>query len=575
MTAEQDVRALDHFASDDRKPRTARVAIWAAVVIGVLALGYVGLAWYLKDKVPNNTVVAGVPIGGLSAPAAEERLTANLGSLGDDPLQLSLEGRTAAILPRDIGLGLDVTATVESLTSFSLDPRVMWAHLTGSGDVPPVSTVDEDALRAALEALRPELETEPVDGAIVFVDGVARVTQAADGYRIDMEDAVGVVVDTWLTEPEPLELPVTVVAPAVTQDAVDDALRDIVEPLTSGPVTVTVGDINQELTVADITGAATMDVVDGRLELRLDGAALRDRIVELQPTLANDSADARIVLDGGQPTIIPSRTGMALDPDTLATALTEAALSSTTRSATVSLTEAEPEFTTADAEALGVREPVSEFSTPLTADNVRTQNLITGTRIVNNTLVKPGETFSLIKALGPITESRGFVSSGVVEDGFATTALGGGLSQLSTTTFNAAYFAGMDLVEHKPHSRWFSRYPEGREATMWAPSVDMKFRNSTPYGVLVQAWVAEGRVWVRFWSSPYFEVRTETSARYNITQPQTVYNSNPDCVPESGGQPGFTVRVTRWRYLDGALHDTESWTWTYQPWNRVVCGTAP
>ncbi|MDX5318148.1 MAG: VanW family protein, partial [Actinomycetes bacterium] len=168
-----------------------------------------------------------------------------------------------------------------------------------------------------------------------------------------------------------------------------------------------------------------------------------------------------------------------------------------------------------------------------------------------------------------------FVESGGVENGFYSKALGGGLSQLSTTTYNAAYFAGMDLVEHKPHSRWFSRYPEGREATMWVPTVDMKFRNSTPHGVLVQAWVEGGRVWVRFWSTPYFEVRTETSDRYNITQPQTVYNSDPECLPESGGQVGFTVRVTRWRYLEGELHDRESWTWTYAPWNRVECGSAP
>lgn len=573
MKAEEDVRALDHFEPEPARSR-AKAAIWTTVIIAVLALGYVGLGWYLQDKVPNNTTVAGVPIGGLDATAAAERLEANLGTLGDDPLQLALEDRTATIVPSEIGLGLDVAATVDSLTSFSLDPRILWAHLTGSGDVPPVSTVDEDALTAALEALRPELETEPVAGAIVFVDGAAQVTAAADGYQVNMDTAPAAVVDTWLTEPEPVELPALTIEPAVTQDAVDEAMSEVVEPLTSGPVMVTVGEVNQELSVADITAAAVMEAVDGRLELRLDGAALRDRLVELQPTLANDGTDARIIIDAGSPAILPSQIGMALDADALAAAIIDAALSGT-RSATVSLVEAEPEFTTADAEALAVREVVSEFSTPLTSDNVRTQNLINGTRIISNTLVKPGETFSLIQALGPITEARGFVSSGVVEDGFATTALGGGLSQLSTTTYNAAYFAGMDLVEHKPHSRWFSRYPEGREATLWAPSVDMKFRNSTPYGVLVQAWVAEGRVWVRFWSTPYFEVRTETSARYNLTQPQTVYNDDPECVPESGGQQGFTVRVTRWRSLDGTLHDTESWTWTYSPWNRVVCGTAP
>jgi len=576
MTAEQDLRGLDQFEPETGdRTRGRRIAIWSAVVVAILVLGYGGLAWFLQDKVPNNTAVAGVPIGGLDARAAEARLTENLGSLGEDPLQLALQDRTATIVPAQVGLELDVAATVDSLTSFSLDPRILWAHLTGSGDVPPISVVDEEALVGALDALRPDLETQPVEGSIAFAEGAPVVTEAADGYRIDTEGAVTTIVETWLTEPEPLELPVITDEPAVTQDAVDEALREVVEPLVSGPVTVTVGEINQELSVQDLTAAAAMEPVDGRLELRLDGVALRDRLEDLQPDLASDASDARIVIQDGGPAIIPSATGRALDPEALAAAVAEAALSTTTRSATVSLADAEPEFTTADAEALGVREVVSEFSTPLTSDNVRTQNLVNGTRLITNTLVKPDETFSLIKALGPITEARGFVSSGVVEDGFVSTALGGGLSQLSTTTYNAAYFAGMELVEHKPHSRWFSRYPEGREATLWAPDLDMKFENSTPYGVLVQAWVSGGRVWVRFWSTPYFEVRTETSNRYNITQPQTVYNDAPDCVAESGGEPGFTVKVTRWRYLDGSLFDTESWTWTYSPWNRVVCGSAP
>ena len=574
MTEEEDVTALAHFEAEPEKSRGTRVAVWTTILVALLAFGYAGTAWYLQDKVPNNTTVAGVPIGGLSAPEAAERLDANLGSLDDDPLQLALADRTATIIPASVGLGLDVEATVDSLTSFSLDPRMLWAHLQGAGDVDPVSTVDEDALRVALESLRPELEIEPVEGQIVFADGVAQVTDAADGVHIDLENAVPTIVETWLTDSEPIELPTTTVEPAVGQDAVDAAVRDIVEPLTAGPVNVTVGEINQDLSVADITAAAVVEPVDGVFQLRLDGQALRTRLAELQPDLSNDGKDARILIQNGVPAIIPSEAGQAIDVDGLATAVADAALSGT-RSATVGLADAEAEFTTEEAQALGVAQEVSVFSTPLTSDDVRTQNLINGTRIINNTLVKPGETFSLIRALGPVTEARGFVSSGVVENGFYSHAVGGGLSQLSTTTYNAAYFAGMDLVEHKPHSRWFSRYPEGREATMWVPSVDMKFKNSTPHGVLVQAWVEGGRVWVRFWSTPYFRVETNTSARYNITQPQTVYNSDPECLPESGGQSGFSVKVTRWRYLDGAQFDTESWNWTYSPWNNVVCGTAP
>jgi vancomycin resistance protein YoaR len=570
-----DVAALEGFEGEpEKKGAGTKVAIWLTVVVAVLALGYVGTAWYLQDKIPNNTSVAGVGIGGLPVPVAEERLQDELGPLNTDPLQIALGDRTATIDPAAAGLAFDPEATVATLASFSLDPRVLWAHLQGAGEIDPVSSVDEPALRSLLEGLRPELEVQPVEGAISFVDGAAEVTDPADGVGLDTEAAVPVVVGSWLTEPEPIVLPSLTLEPEIGQEEVDDAVREIVEPLTSGPVTVTVGDLNTPLEVTDLTAAAVVEPVDGELALRLDGETLHDRLIELEPDLAADGTDARIVIQNGAPAVIPSQVGTELDIEELETAVAAAAVSET-RSATVSRVEAAADFTTEDARALGVEQEVSVFSTPLTSDDVRTQNLINGTRIITNTLVKPGETFSLIEALGPITAARGFVESGVVENGFYSKALGGGLSQLSTTTYNAAYFAGMDLVEHKPHSRWFSRYPEGREATMWVPTVDMKFRNPTPYGVLVQAWVEGGRVWVRFWSTPYFEVRTETSDRYNITQPQTVYNSDPECLPESGGQVGFTVRVTRWRYLDGALHDQESWTWTYAPWNRVECGTAP
>lgn len=572
---DDDVAALEQFEPESEKRGAgARVAIWLTAVAAVLALTYVGAAWYLQDKVPNNTSVLGVGIGGLSVPAAQERLEEELGGLDSDPLQLALGNRTATIDPSSAGLGVDTEATVASLAGFSLDPRILWAHLVGSGDVDPVSAVDEQSLRDLLESLRPELEVQPVEGEIAFADGAAQVTDPADGVGLDVDRAVPTIVETWLIEPEPVELPEVTLEPVIGQDAIDDAVREIVEPLTSGPVTVTVGDTNTPLEVEDLLAAAVVEPVDGTLELRLDADALRDRLVELEPSLAADGTDARIVIQNGAPAVIPSQPGTEVDAEELGTAVTAAALSAT-RSATVGRIEAAADFTTEDARALKVTEVVSEFSTPLTSDNVRTQNLINGTGIITNTLVKPDEVFSLIEALGPVTEARGFVSSGVVENGFYTKALGGGLSQLSTTTYNAAYFAGMDLVEHKPHSRYFSRYPEGREATMWAPTVDMKFRNSTPYGVLVQSWVEGGRVWVRFWSTSHFDVETDTSGRYNITQPQTVYNTDPECLPESGGQVGFTVTVTRWRYLEGALHDKESWTWTYAPWNNVVCGEAP
>ncbi|WP_418606416.1 VanW family protein [Georgenia sp. SUBG003] len=133
-------------------------------------------------------------------------------------------------------------------------------------------------------------------------------------------------------------------------------------------------------------------------------------------------------------------------------------------------------------------------------DPVRTTNLRVGAQKVTGVLVKPGEEFSLLDVIGPISAANGYVSS-VVEDGFVSTAVGGGLSQLSTNMFNVGFLAGMDDVTHTPHSRWFDRYPAGREATLWEPSTDMVWRNNTDYGVLVQSWVTGDRVHSRLWGT--------------------------------------------------------------------------
>lgn len=567
--------AVTPQAARNGMSKRGKIGIVLGSIVVLLALGYAGTAWYLQDKVPNNTSVDGIAIGGLDSQAAIAKINEGFADRAVEPVSVTAGERGAELDPDALGLAVDGEAIVRPLVAFSLDPRDIWNHFVGLGDLDPVAAIDRDAAEATLVSVLPDLEIEPVEGAIAFADGAPVVTDAVDAVRVDVPSSIDAIASEWLFTDGPIELTTVIEEPEISAADVAEAMTTIVEPLLSGPVAVTAGEALDALSPAELAAAAQLVPESGVLTLVLDGEVLHETLLARNEAFATNGEDARIVISNGAPTIIPSTSGQQVDTDVLADRVATASLSSESREATVEFMTAEPEFTTADAEALQVVAKVSEFSTPLTADNVRTQNLITGSEKITNTIVKPGETFSLIDALGPVTAARGFVTSGVVENGFYTTALGGGLSQLSTTTYNAAYFAGMDIVEHKPHSRWFSRYPEGREATMWAPDLDMKFKNSTPYGVLVQAWTEGGRQWVRFWSTEYYTVETHTGARYGITSPRTVYNSSPDCKPESGGQSGFSVNGWRKRFLNGEQYDHWDWSWTYQPWNNVVCGSEP
>jgi len=565
---------LDEFEQDRPRRRALRVLLVVVAVLVVLGGAYVGAAYALADRVPRGTTVAGVEVGGMTSADAEQALTDGLGERATQPVSVTAQEMTGSVDPAAAGLRLDVDATVDRLTGVDLRPQRLWRHLVGGGEERPVTPVDEDALHAAVDALAGTLALAPVDGSVVFADGAPHAVDAVDGWALDADAAAATLEHDWLTAPRPLALATEVVEPDITQEEADAALQDIALPLASGPVRVDVAGQSVELP-ADVLVAAASLVPDGsELVLRLDGPALVDAVLSRTTDLLTSASDATFDLSSGAPVIVPGTPGTTLDPDALAQAVAAAAVSDT-RVAAVELVESDPSQSTEALQALGIVQPIAEFSTPLTSEPRRTQNIRAGAAAINGTLVRPGEEFSLTEALGPIDPAHGFTEAGAIVSGEHTDAMGGGLSQLSTTTFNAAYEAGMEDVEHRPHSEWFSRYPAGREATIYTGVLDMRWKNTAPTGVLVQAWVADGRTWVRLWGTPYWEVTSESGPKTNVVQPTTVYSQSPTCEPQGAGNPGFRITVTRTLKLNGEVVAVEPYSWTYKPQNKIVCGPDP
>ena len=191
--------------------------------------------------------------------------------------------------------------------------------------------------------------------------------------------------------------------------------------------------------------------------------------------------------------------------------------------------------------------------------------------LVNGTVVKPGEVFSLEKTLGEVDYEHGFADAGVISNGQHVDSLGGGLSQVATTVFNAGFEAGMDDTEHHAHQYYFDRYPAGREATLWTGKLDVKFTNSTSHAVLVQAWLDGEQIHVRMWSTKYYDVSITSSDRFNFRPVSTERKSGPGCEPYSGGNPGFDITVTRTRKHDGKALPDDVLTTQYAADNDIVC----
>ena len=565
---------LDGFVPDDR-PRTWRrnLAIVASVIL-VLGGAYVALLWTWADRVPPGTSVAGVDVGGLAADVAVVTLQDSLRAATTEPLNVTAGERMTTFDPVSAGLTLDARATVDTLTGLDLTPAALWRQVFGAGPAAPVTVVDEAALAAAVEATADALVTPAVDGTVQFVDGVAHGTKPVDGLAVEPDAAAATLRDTWLTAARPLALPTVVVEPDITQAEVDAAVVDLGRPIAGGPVSVAVAGQLAQLSAAVVTSATTFVPRDGVLVAEMDGEALREALLARTADLVTEPEDARFEFIDGVPTIVAGDPGTDVDPDALAEAVVAAATAEN-RTARITLAWTDPQETAAELGELGVVAKVSEFATNITADADRNHNLATAAERITGTLLLPGDTFSLIDTIGPVTAESGYRGAPVVVEGRLTDGVGGGLSQVATTTYNAAFLAGLEDVEHTPHSYYFSRYPEGREATVYSGVLDLKFRNNTPHGVLMQAWLEGGQLHVATWSTPYWEVETSTSGRSGVTAPRTVYDTSATCTPQAAGSPGFTVTVYRTLRLDGVEQESQDWTWRYQPQNAVVCGPEP
>ncbi|HEY8720160.1 VanW family protein [Pengzhenrongella sp.] len=558
------------FDADVPRRHWRRAVLTTAAVVIVLGAGYVGAAWAFAGTVPRGTTVAGVEIGGQSTKAAVATLDKGLAGPVKEPVPLVAGDVSTTVPPADAGLTFDAKATVRDLTGFDLQPVGLWHHIFGLGAEPPVTAVDEKKLKAAVEKASGALVTDAVDGQIVFADGAAHASAAVDGKAVDPKAAAQVLRTSWLTAARPLKIPTRAVAPDITQAETDKALTEVAQPLAQAPISVAVANKTIELPAATVTSLATFAVKDSDLVLTLDGPGLVKEIVKRAPKLFSPSADARFEFQKGVPVVIPGVSGTTIDPKVLAGAVAQASVAKE-RTARVQRAPSDPSQSTAKLKSLGIHELISEFSTPLTPEPLRTANLAVGAGKITGKTILPGDTFSLTDALGPITAAAGFNSANVIVNGEHVKGVGGGLSQLSTTTYNAAYLAGFEDVEHQAHSEWFARYPEGREATLYSGSIDMRFKNTSPHAAIIRSWIEANRLHVAMWGTKYWTVATATGPRHSVVAPTTVHSASPTCTPSGTGNPGFTVTVIRKLSLNGVVKETKKQTTHYNPQNAVIC----
>jgi vancomycin resistance protein YoaR len=254
---------------------------------------------------------------------------------------------------------------------------------------------------------------------------------------------------------------------------------------------------------------------------------------------------------------------------------------------------------TVTAEQLGIRELVSSYTSYFYGSSAeRIQNIQTAAARFHGVLVAPGETFSMAEKLGDVSLDNGYAEALIIYGDRTIKGVGGGVCQVSTTLFRTAFFGGYPIIERHSHAYRVSYYEQtrsggidtslaGLDATVFVPVVDFKFKNDTPYWLLMETYVnapARTLTWKFYSTSDGRVVEWQTSGlQFIVEPPEPLFQENPELAPNEIRQidwaaEGADVTILRTVYKDGQIYFQDQFKTHYLPWRAVYeygPGTAP
>lgn len=493
-------------------PRSRRATLIVSLTPLILAI-LMTAAWAvdhsrLNGKVTRNVEVAGLDIGELDRSDAEAKLATLADTFPSTPVtivagDIRLEGTA-----EEFGIYVDVDATLneamgEGQEGFSPVEVVRWmGSLTDRRPVAMKVAVDDQKLEEAILRLEGPQRTDPVEPSVSLGPAGATFVAGSVGQKTDVASVEAAIP----TELSGIGNPITIQAERLTtkpklSDAPFAAFKKRVDSLLAEAVELKAGGDTETLTRDQLIGLLSIKDAKTKPTLVVDQKKVGELIAALFPMDSNVTG-VRFDMQGGALVPVPGKDATvccaAKATEVAATALGKGSHSIELPMRTMTAAEG-VEW----AKGLGVKEPISTFTTNHPCCAARVTNIHRISDLTRGTLIPPGGTYSVNDAVGPRTAEKGFVSAGVIEDGEFKDDFGGGVSQFATTFFNAAFFAGLDIPDYKAHSVYISRYPFGREATLAYPHVDLVIHNNTPYGIVMWPTYTDSSVTMTLYSSRY------------------------------------------------------------------------
>jgi len=497
-----------------RRPRRWRRRVAWLVAVPVVLLLAVVAAWAIDsatnaDAVARNTELVGTPVGGMSRAQLDAAVLRLDEQLPSTKVVIDTGDLTLASTAGDLGLSIDPTATSKAVmdagrTGSVLTRPVEWARSFVTPRAADVELqVDQAKLDAALTTLEGDKRTAPVEPGLVEKDGAIVLTPGVNGVQLEPAAVLAALPPSLgnVGEEVRVEAKRTTVPPK-TSDAQVQALVDEANKVVSSKINVKAGNQSFTLDGKDLLGGFTIDTSSGAPKLSLSDKAIGLQLAKQQPSASANPTGVKFDISGGVPVPVAGKDAQVCCGEGASAQIVDALLAGKTDVEVPTRTMAAAEGVTW-ANSLGVKEVIGQFTTPHAAGEPRVTNIHKMADTIRGAVIPPGATFSVNDYVGRRTADKGYVSAPVIINNKHEMDIGGGVSQFATTFFNAAFFGGLDIPQYQMHSEYISRYPYGREATLFYPNVDLKIRNNSPYGVVIWPTYTDRSLTVQLWSTKY------------------------------------------------------------------------
>jgi len=571
----------------------------AALALGTLIVTclilILGMRLFYLDRVFPGVYAGALDLGGHTRDEAGAILE-DAYTYAQEGVLILMDGEDMVVAaPMELGIIVDTPAMVEAALAVGRTGNVIHriieqvATWTSGEEIPTQILWDEWISRTYLNTLAAKID-QPTIEATLRVEGLDVVSVPGQtGRELQIDTALEAIrVPVSMLHDGTITLPVLEVEPLVadTSDAAERVRTMLSEPLVlevegNGPWSFQPEDLAQmlEFPLITVDGGAYYDVAVSSEQL---SAFLED----IAPELEREAENARFQfndetreLDLIEPAVIARSLNVPVSITAINNALNEG-----DHTVTLVFDTQEPAVgDDATAGELGITEAVSVVSTYFSGSSrERIQNITTAAGEFHGLLVPPGATLSMAEILGDISLDNGYAEALIIYGDRTILGVGGGVCQVSTTLFRAAFFGGYPIDERHSHAYRVGYYEQGPgspgpglDATVFVPTVDFRFTNDTPNWLLLETYIYGNQLLWKFYStSDGRSVEWSSSTSDTIEAPEPLYRENDELEEGEIEQvdyeaDGMTVVVYRTVSRDGEVLYQDTFRTQYRPWRAI------